>query len=182
MHTPLPQEYAEAWEKAKAFHGHVCPGLAIGCRVAVDALAHFVHSPSVDEELVCVAETESCAVDAIQAITGCSMGKGNMLLRLRGKFAFSFFVRGRKKAARFYWHERHHDGSREETIMRFLSAPADELYSVTEPSYAVPPFARLNVPVVCAVCGEYVSEPYIRLFEGRFVCPDCHHPHPQIIL
>jgi formylmethanofuran dehydrogenase subunit E len=48
---------------------------------------------SPDEEIVCVTENDACGVDAIQVILGCSVGKGNLLFRLRGKQAFSFFNR-----------------------------------------------------------------------------------------
>ena len=182
MQLHLAPKYAPAWEKAVAFHGHACPGLAIGTRIAVDALAYLVHSRSVDEEMACVAETESCALDAVQAIAGCSLGKGNLVLRLRGKFAFSFFVRERKKAVRFYWHDQIGNVSPEDAILRFLSAPADELYTVAEPEYTPPPKARINLPVACAVCGETMSEPYARLHEGRYVCLDCHYPRPHFIV
>jgi formylmethanofuran dehydrogenase subunit E len=97
MNYALSPDMAPFWEASLAFHGHSCPGLALGCRVAVDALKHMVmEGPSRDEELVCVAETDSCAVDAIQAISGCTLGKGNLLLRLRGKHAFSFYHRDGK--------------------------------------------------------------------------------------
>ena len=63
---------------AVQFHGHICPGLSIGYRVAVLAADHF-KDRSKDEELVAIAENRSCAVDAIQAINGCTCGKGNLI-------------------------------------------------------------------------------------------------------
>ncbi len=55
---------------------------------------------SKDEEIVCVAENDSCSVDAIQSLLGCSAGKGNLIFRMRGKQAFSFFNRQTGKSFR----------------------------------------------------------------------------------
>ena len=83
----------ELWEKAIDFHGHVCPGLAIGYRAALYAaeLLHLTFSK--DEETVCISENDACGCDAIQSVLGCSIGKGNLLFHMTGKQAFSFYNR-----------------------------------------------------------------------------------------
>ena len=67
-----------AWHAAVQFHGHACPGLALGCRMALAAVralllddsfltredAPFSRNLSPDEELVCVTETDACCADA----------------------------------------------------------------------------------------------------------------------
>lgn len=91
----LPREY---WERAVAFHGHECPGLAIGFKAVEGVIAEFgldaSQLPAIDEELVCITENDACCVDAIQSLLGCTFGKANLIPRLRGKMAFSFYVRG----------------------------------------------------------------------------------------
>ena len=75
-----------------AFHGRLCPGLASGVRVAEIALRELgPRAP--DEEMVAVAESHSCAVDAIQCLLGCTVGKGNLVLLDHGKQAFGFVRR-----------------------------------------------------------------------------------------
>ena len=75
----------EAWERCAAFHGHKCGGLAIGYQAArLAARLLGVSSPD-DEQIVCVSENDACGVDAIQVLLGCSIGKGNLLFRMRGK-------------------------------------------------------------------------------------------------
>ena len=73
-----------------AFHGHSCGGLALGykaCELAAEKLGlHF----SEDEEIVAFTETDSCTVDAIQVLLGCTAGKGNLFVNNWGKTAFSF--------------------------------------------------------------------------------------------
>ena len=89
----------QLWEKCVAFHGHECPGLAIGFRasqIAADRLGEPMSALS-DEGVVCVTENDACGVDAVQFITGCTMGKGNLIYRPTGKMAFSFFCRKDRK-------------------------------------------------------------------------------------
>ena len=94
------------WEKAKEFHGHECGGLTIGYKAALYAIELLGIQFSDDEQIVCVTENDACGVDAIQAILGCSVGKGNLLFRLRGKQAFSFYNRETGKAVRLVLRER----------------------------------------------------------------------------
>ncbi len=83
------------WHKVATFHGHMCPGLAIGfkaCEGAIEELGLDVSKlPAVNEEVVCVTENDACGVDAVQVLLGCTYGKSNLIPRLRGKMAFSFF-------------------------------------------------------------------------------------------
>ena len=72
------------FDDAVKFHGHACPGLAIGYRVANLALKEL-GGRARDEELVAIVENNSCAVDAIQLICGCTFGKGNLIFKDFGK-------------------------------------------------------------------------------------------------
>lgn len=83
------------------FHGHSCPGLALGYRVARAALEEIgMEDISEDEELVAIVENDSCAVDAIQAITGCTFGKGNLIFKDFGKQVYTFIKRPSGDAVR----------------------------------------------------------------------------------
>ncbi len=178
----LSPRMARLWEAAAAFHGHECPGLALGCRVAADALDHLgLAGPGRDEEIVCVAETESCAVDAIQVVTGCTMGKGNLLLRLRGKHAFSFYRRDAGRGIRILWLARLRDMPRRERTAHFLTAPAADLYSLAPALLPLPGKALLSPSLACAACGEMTAEPYVRLREGQPYCPDCFVTSSRIL-
>ena len=85
-------------EKTIAFHGHSCPGLAIGIR-AVELAFRELGRPE-ETDMVAVAETDMCGVDAIQFLTDCTYGKGNFMHRDYGKMAFSFFDRNTGKGLR----------------------------------------------------------------------------------
>jgi formylmethanofuran dehydrogenase subunit E len=49
---------------------------------------------------VAVTETDMCGVDAIQFLTGCTFGKGNLIHRDWGKNACTFFRRSDGRAVR----------------------------------------------------------------------------------
>ncbi|MBM9531795.1 formylmethanofuran dehydrogenase subunit E family protein, partial [Desulfoprunum benzoelyticum] len=90
-------------EATIAFHGHSCPGLAIGIRAAEIALREL---PGVGQaDLVCITETDMCGVDAIQFLTGCTFGKGNLIHRDYGKMAFSFYDRKDGKGLRLLFNQ-----------------------------------------------------------------------------
>jgi len=82
------------FEEVIRFHGHSCPGLALGYRVSLAALKAMDRGKiSEDEELVAIVENDSCAVDAIQLVTGCTFGKGNLIFRDYGKQVYTFLKR-----------------------------------------------------------------------------------------
>ena len=87
------------YKKCVDFHGHSCGGLLIGFRAALCAMEQFgISEPSPDEELVCIAENDACGIDAVQALLGCTAGKGN--------HAFTFFDRRIGKSLRIVLNER----------------------------------------------------------------------------
>ncbi|MBR3880042.1 MAG: TraR/DksA C4-type zinc finger protein [Mailhella sp.] len=196
-----PDRFQSHIEKATAFHGHWCPGLARGIRAAVWALEHF--GSATDEEIVTVTETDMCAVDAIQALVGCTFGKGNLIFRNRGKVAFSFFRRCDGKSARIVAKAAPHmpsarmqeirveldspdisDQRREELEIeatqirtrecdRLLSLPFEELFEVKDVTFSMPSKARRLPTILCEKCGEGVMSSMIHELDGKKLCIDC---------
>ena len=82
------------------FHGHVCPGSAIGYHAAKIAVKELSSSRSEDEEFLTIVENDSCSVDAIQVVTGCTFGKGNLIFKDHGKQVFTFVNRNTGDALR----------------------------------------------------------------------------------
>lgn len=156
------------------FHGHECPGLAIGFKACEAAQNKLGISFSKDEEVVCITENDACGVDAIQVITGCSIGKGNLLYRGTGKQAFSFFCRDTGKKLRMVFKYRgKKDMSREERQHAILNGSIDELFDFKEPHFDLPEKARLFNTLICDECGEGAPEHKMRLMNGKTVCIDC---------
>ncbi|HEV2768151.1 MAG TPA: FmdE family protein [Acidimicrobiales bacterium] len=185
-------------ERVVDFHGHLCPGLAMGVHAAHIALQE-IGPHSTDEEVVAVVETDMCAVDAIQFLTGCTFGKGNLVHRDYGKNAYTFFRRSDGHAIRVVgrpdaWqrdpeHQRLFAKVREGSASdaeraRFrdlqqaqsralLSLDPHELFFVTEVDGPAPRMARIHASVPCAQCGEGVMETRVRRLGGRELCQPC---------
>lgn len=65
----------EVIQHVRNFHGHMCPGIAIGLRAAELALREIgPHSEA--QEVVAVVETDMCAVDAIRHQSAAAPGAG----------------------------------------------------------------------------------------------------------
>ncbi len=162
------------WNKAVAFHGHECPGLAIGFKAVEAARLRLGLASSEDEEIVCVTENDACGVDAVQALLSCTFGKGNLIFRATGKQAFSFYDRKNDDSLRVYLKAARPDGiERPEWMRTLLESPVEELFTFSKPTFSLPERARLFSSIPCAVCGEKAPEHRMRLQGGAAVCLDC---------
>jgi formylmethanofuran dehydrogenase subunit E len=180
------------------FHGHSCPGLALGYRVALRALSEFKDRSS-DEEIVAIVENDSCAVDAIQVILGCTFGKGNLIFSDYGKQVYTFFSRPSGKSVRIsidwkkpketskekaFW-DRYIKGDRKKEVLDFihnrksaktrqiLKADESALMRVTKKREKIPDEAAIYSSIVCSVCREKVMESRARIRNAKIVCIPC---------
>jgi formylmethanofuran dehydrogenase subunit E len=163
------------WDECIRFHGHSCPGLAMGFRaseVAAEELGIPLEKVR-DEEIVCVVENDSCGVDAVQVIFSCTAGKGNLLFRITGKQAYSFFDRRSGRKVRVLIDGEFGDMDRGEFMEHVLTAPREEVLKIKVPEFEVPETAKIFNNVRCESCGELVREDKIRLQDGKQVCLDC---------
>ena len=126
-----------------------------------------------DEQLVCISENDACGVDAIQALLGCSVGKGNLLFHMRGKQAFSFYNRTTGKSVRLVLRDRPEGMTREESFNYFQAQEPADLFDVKPATIALPEKAKLFDSYRCACCGETAGANWIRLVDGQTLCLDC---------
>jgi formylmethanofuran dehydrogenase subunit E len=169
----------ELWEKAAAFHGHVCPGLTIGYKAALYAIDLLNLTFSKDEQVVCVSENDACGVDAIQVILGCSIGKGNLLFHMRGKQAFSFYNRKTGKSVRLVLKPDPKAMTREESFQYYQSCDPSQMFDVKQTTIQLPEKARLFDSYVCECCGESTGANWIRLAGGKKLCLDCYESYDR---
>ena len=185
----------EDFQKAAEFHGHTCPGLAMGYRVAKYVKEHYPRAK--DEELVCIAENKSCSVDAIQSLLGCTAGKGNLILKDNGKQVFTVYSRDNNKALRIYFkgnvfkrmdelrqkaalgelgpeEKKEMEGLRAKVVEDILSAKDGDLLSVREVDIPAPEKARIYPSLKCQECGEAFMEILGRTAGGKVLCKDCY--------
>lgn len=171
----------ELWKKCVEFHGHECGGLMIGFRAALYAMELLELDYSRDEEVVCIAENDACGVDAVQVVLGCSVGKGNLLFKMRGKQAFSFYNRKTGKGVRLILKETG-PMEKEEKHQYLENQPGEVLFHVQEPVCKLPSKAWRMNSVKCECCGEMTAENMVRLQDGKKICLDCFVPYSRLVL
>ncbi|MCF8031847.1 MAG: hypothetical protein K9K66_00350 [Desulfarculaceae bacterium] len=162
------------------FHGHLCPGLLIGYRAAKAAADSLGLGPAEDEELVAVAENNSCSVDAFQQMLSTTFGKGNLIWRDYGKQAFTVIDRDKGKAVRVRFigdglKQKRPDGSvdREAFVQDLINRPQDEVVSVEEVAVEPPSEAVIEQSIACARCGEPTQSSRTVELAGQVYCRPC---------
>jgi formylmethanofuran dehydrogenase subunit E len=187
--------------KCIEFHGHVCPGVAIGFQAARLLMDRLGVGRAPDEELVATVETDACGADAIQVMTGCTFGKGNFLFKDHGKHAFSLADRKQGKTVRvclrpavlsadpehlsLFEKVRTQQATPEETerfkqlrqerLQSILAADPESLFTIEEIPAEIPPKARIVESGICDVCGELTMVERLSDIDGKKVCIPCTH-------
>jgi formylmethanofuran dehydrogenase subunit E len=192
---------SEEFTKCVEFHGHTCPGLAIGFQAARTLMERLGVRKAPDEELLAIVETDACGADAIQVMTGCTFGKGNFVFKNYGKHAFSLVNRKRGKAIRVSLRpdafkadpkyislsERVQKDEaslkelaqfkklQEERTQKILEAGAESLFKIEKISPDIPPKATIMESGTCDFCGEPTKIDLLRKMNGKKLCVPCLH-------
>jgi formylmethanofuran dehydrogenase subunit E len=189
----------EDFNQCIKFHGHVCPGLAIGFRAAQVLMKQLGVGKAPDEELVAMVETDACGSDAIQVMTGCTFGKGNFIFKNYGKHAFSLMDRKRGRGIRvclrpnifkndsellsLFERVQNNEASpiemerfgkiQMEKTQKILDADSDSLFNIEEIFPEIPAKARVIESGICDLCGEPTKRDLLLQREGKQICVLC---------
>lgn len=167
-------------------HGHLCPGQVLGVRMALYGLAGVgIDDPKGKDrkKLLVIVEVDRCATDAIQSVTGCSLGKRSMKFMDYGKMAATFVNLGTGKAMRVVAKEDSRDRAKEYfpeieekyacQTEAYKVMPDDELFYAEEVTVNIPgdemPGAKA-ARALCEECGEWF---YLRQGHCTHLCGAC---------
>lgn len=172
-----------------AVHGHLCPGQVLGVRMAVLGLKEIgIEEPKEKDKknLVVFIEMDRCAADAIQSVTGCTLGRRTMKFQDYGKMAATFLNLKTGRAARIVAREDARIKGREcfpeinNKYMAQLEAykimPVDELFYTKSVVVELKPEdmpGRPSKRIKCARCGEYVQDAREVIKHGCVLCRPC---------
>ncbi|MEM0063195.1 MAG: FmdE family protein [Ignisphaera sp.] len=97
----------ELIEKAREFHGHICPFLVLGLRASEIAMKRLGISKAgvgetISEDIVAIVEANNCFADGVQIATGCTFGNNSLMYIDTGKNALTLFRRGNRRGVRVY--------------------------------------------------------------------------------
>ncbi|MDY0039666.1 MAG: FmdE family protein [Desulforhabdus sp.] len=195
----MTTEYPQDLQDVIKFHGHICPGLAIGYRAAKAAQERLEVPRPEDEELLAIVESDGCGIDAVQALLGCTLGKGNLIYRDHGKQVYTLISRERGRAVRVAAKPGLFDRTPEqeavfqkylngkasaeeeqtfwtfqkERVKHLMEAKLEDLFRITDVSPEVPEKARIFRSLICEYCQEPVMEPRARVRDGKVACICC---------
>jgi len=170
-------------------HGHVCPGQVIGVRMSMLGLELIgIDDPKGRDrkKLYVLVEIDRCATDAIQSVTGCSLGKRSMRWKDFGIMAATYLNLETGQAVRITALESSRELSKKycpeikDKYQRQLAAykmmPQEELFGVQRVKVDLPECELPGRPlrkVQCAQCGDWVQDCRDVERNGRILCRAC---------
>jgi formylmethanofuran dehydrogenase subunit E len=176
-------------ERSASLHGHLCPGQVLGVRMSMLGLRSIgIGDPLGNDRksIIVFVEMDRCATDAVQSVTGCSLGHRTMKFLDYGKMAATFVNIKTGKAVRVLAKEEARESARiycpgiEDKYSAQLEAykvmPDDELFYVMEVDVALKPEDMPGRPlrrVRCSSCGEYVQDMREVKSDGKNFCKAC---------
>jgi len=165
------------YDEIVRFHGHKCPGLAMGYRMACAGMRALSEVRSEDEGIVAIVENNACGVDALQCVTGCTFGKGNLLFHDYGKQVYTLFSHSSGKGVRVSFHGKEIPDEARQNVKSFsdfiLNAQERSLLTITSVTISEPEHARILRSVPCDECDEPVMETRVRHIDNKTLCIPC---------
>ncbi len=182
-------------EESSRIHGHLCPGQVLGVRMAIAGLqAVGISDPKgVDRKNIMVfVEMDRCATDAIQSVTGCSLGKRSMKFLDYGKMASSFLNLKTGKAVRVVAREEARQLAKEcfpdepdkyKAQLEAYKILADEnLFTIQPTTLTVSEEDMPGRPlgrVQCHACREFVQDRREVTIGNCILCRACASASPE---
>jgi formylmethanofuran dehydrogenase subunit E len=182
-------DFKNLLEESVKTHGHLCPGQVLGVRMSMLGLILIgINDPKGEDrkKLIVYVEIDRCATDAIQSVTGCSLGKRSLKFLDFGKMAATFINLETNKALRILAKEESKNKAKnyfpdiEDKYKCQLEAykimPDDELFKWSEVKVKIPEEDMPGRPlqrIKCEKCGEYVQDKREVNVDGKPLCRAC---------
>ena len=183
------ETFEELLDKSTAIHGHVCAGQVIGVRLAMIGLREIgITDPRGKErkDFYVLVEIDRCATDAIQTVTGCTLGKRSLKWLDYGIMAATFVNLKTGKAVRITALEEARAAAKKycpeiddryrQQLEAYRVMPEAELFRIQPVTVKVPlqdmpgrPLKRVR----CEVCGDWVQDCRDVEQAGRILCRPC---------
>jgi formylmethanofuran dehydrogenase subunit E len=181
--------FQRSLEASVKVHGHLCAGQVLGVRMSMRGLSEIgIHDPKGTDRknIIVFVEMDRCATDAVQSVTGCSLGHRTMKFMDYGKMAATYVNLKTGQAVRIVARE----GSRQKAKDHFpgiedkyaaqLEAykvmSDEELFDVMEVAVKLRPEDMPGRPmrrVRCEACGEHVQDMREVFRDGKLLCVPC---------
>jgi len=177
--------------KSVKTHGHLCPGQVLGVRMSMLGLrlAGIEEPQGKDRKsLLVFVEMDRCATDAVQSVTGCSLGHRTMKFMDYGKMAAAFVNLKTGQAVRIIAKEEAREKAKKyfpeiqdkykAQFEAYKIMADEELFDVQNVKVNLKPEDMPGRPlrrVRCELCGEFIQDMRDVLKNGRILCKPCAH-------
>ncbi|MDA8226540.1 MAG: FmdE family protein [Desulfitobacterium hafniense] len=176
------------WEQVVDFHGHICSEIAIGYRITQIALRELGLAPLPESELIIMAETQSCAIDAFQVLTQATIGRKSIIINELGKHAYYFHYSGSNQTLRIaispelanYLNQdlsklspREKQNKVLESIHSLLSIEENTFCTIRKLSSILPKSSLSKGWTVCSNCNEPMRVEHAIIADKKALCKGC---------
>lgn len=182
-------EFENLLEESVKFHGHLCPGQVLGVKMSMLGLQKVsIKDPKGKDRknLIVFVEMDRCATDAVQSVTGCSLGHRTMKFVDYGKMAATFLNLKTGKSVRVIAREDSREKAKEyfpevenkytAQLEAYKIMADEELFNVMDVNINIRPEDMPGRPlrrVRCENCGEYVQDVREVYRERKVLCKPC---------
>jgi len=182
-------DFEQLLTESVRIHGHFCAGQVLGVRMSILGLRKigiFYPKDSDRKDIIVFVEMDRCATDAVQSVTGCSLGHRTMKFMDYGKMAATFVNLETNKAVRIfardeartlaknYFPEIENKYTAQLEAYKIMSD--EELFKVMQVRVRIQPEDMPGRPtrrVVCESCKEEVQDAREVYRDGRTLCRPC---------
>ncbi len=199
MAANLAEIIQKEFDAVVEFHGCYCLDIAMGYRVSKALMREMGDDMKNMKDVYAYVGAPTCAVDAIQKVTGCTLGKRNLVFTNTGKSVFVMQNVKTGKAVRaycHYWDNFDHEQLREQRkaahvptatpeqktvfsalldrqVHGILVAPEATLFTLGGVTLEASPKSSKYISAPCAVCGEFAKVDLLRDQGGKKLCSEC---------
>ena len=177
-------------EKSAAAHGHLCPGQAVGVRMAMLGCRLIgLDEPTCHDQikkLIVYVEMDRCTADAVASTTGVKLGRRSLKFVDYGIMAATFVNLETDKAIRIISTEESRDladayapgiaDKHARQLEAYKRMPDSVLFRVQQVKVAVPDEdypGPTRFKATCSRCGQVVRDRREVIQNGRLFCKPC---------
>ncbi len=182
-------EFEQLIEESVRTHGHLCPGQVLGVKMSMLGLREIgIEDPKGKDRksLIVFVEIDRCATDAVQSVTGCSLGHRTLKFVDYGKMAATYVNLKTGKAVRVIAREDAREKAKDyfpditdrykAQLEAYKIMSDGELFEWGEVFVKLNPEDMPGRPlrrVRCDKCGEHVQDMREMNINGRTLCRLC---------
>ena len=181
--------FAHLLAESVRIHGHLCAGQVLGVRMAMLGLREIgILDPKGNDRknIIVFVEMDRCATDAVQSVTGCSLGHRTMKFMDYGKMAATFVNLTTNEAVRIFAKDESRtlaksyfpdiENKYTAQLEAYKIMSDEELFTIMQVRVSIRPEDMPGRPsrrVVCESCKEQVQDAREVYLDSVTLCRPC---------